>query len=189
MEVQVGVETRPKLGEQVCGDAYLVVPVGANQLVGIVDGVGHGPEAAVVADRFISHVLGDPAAALDAIFDGARTVLAGSRGVAATLLRIDTNAGCLEFAGIGNVNLVAHAANPSRPAPQAGIIGRSQPKARVRVLSVTRGDVVALFSDGISSRVQITPFLHLGAEAMARAIVDAHGAHHDDATCMVLQFS
>jgi phosphoserine phosphatase RsbX len=188
-ETHVGLAQRPKAGESVSGDGVVVVADGPRKLIGIVDGAGHGPQAAAVAGLFVSFVTAHAAEPLDAIFTGAHAALAGSRGAAATLLRVDEDASQLEFAGVGNVNLVARAAAPIHPVPQAGILGRRCRTVRVLPFTVARGDTLVLFTDGVSSRFDLAAFLHLDPEAMARAIVAAHGADHDDATCIALQFA
>jgi serine phosphatase RsbU (regulator of sigma subunit) len=48
-----GVAFSPIEGETVCGDRHLVVPRDDGYLVGVLDGLGHGAEAAAAADAAI----------------------------------------------------------------------------------------------------------------------------------------
>lgn len=47
--IEVAGATRPRPGEQRCGDAWLHLDLGDASLLAIVDGLGHGPEAAAAA--------------------------------------------------------------------------------------------------------------------------------------------
>ena len=188
-QMQLGAAQRPAVGETVCGDAYVMVERGARKLIAVVDGSGHGPLAAEAAHLFRDFVSLHAAEPLELLFLGAHAALADTRGAAASILRVDESSGALEFAGIGNVHVVAQSASAIHPAPQPGILGRRFRHAKVLPFSVARGDTLVMFSDGISSRVQLAPYLHLDPDAMARAILAEHGASHDDATCVALRFA
>jgi phosphoserine phosphatase RsbX len=188
-ELRIGMAQQARQGENVCGDAFLVMSDRTHKLVGLVDGAGHGPEAAAVAQLFVSHVTGHAAQGLDEILAGAHRALASSRGVAATLLRIDEDGGRVEFAGVGNVNVVTQVASAFHPVPQPGILGRRCRQVRVLEFELTPGDVLVLVSDGVSSRLNLAAFLHLDVQAMARAVLETYAAQHDDASCLALQLA
>ena len=49
--------------------------------------------------------------------------------------------------------------------------------------------LIALCSDGISSRLHLAEYAHLEPQAIADAIMEQHGKSHDDATCVVVRYS
>ena len=101
--VAVAIAARPYPGETVSGDAWQVDWDGDICRIAVVDGLGHGPQAAVAAHAattdLAAHPGRDPAAAVQ----GCHEVLTGTRGAALLVVRIDVGAGELAFVGVGNV--------------------------------------------------------------------------------------
>lgn len=184
----IGVAQRPAEGEVLCGDAYVIVRRGPRTLVAVADGLGHGPEAARAARAFCSHAEAAADAPLETILASGDRAVAGTRGVAASLLRLDPP-GHAEFAGVGNVMLRVVGRAPAHPLSVAGILGRRNARRlRCERFAVAHGDLLVLFTDGVSARWEANG---LGADApdrLARALLDRHGRSHDDATCVVVRW-
>ena len=98
----------PKTGEEVCGDDWHVhpspdAPSGADRTVMVVDGLGHGPqaaEAAATAVRLFNARVGlAPAAIMEALHAGLRA----TRGAAVSMARFDRARRVVVFCGVGNV--------------------------------------------------------------------------------------
>ncbi len=186
--MEIGVAQRPAQGETLCGDAYAVVRCGNRTLVALADGLGHGPEAARAAEAFCSHAREAADRPLDAILASADRVVAGTRGVAAALLRLDPP-GHFEFAGVGNVVLRALSRRPIHPLSVAGTLGRrSARRLRCERFEVDRGDLLVLYTDGVSGRWDLSPLRGEPTERLARELLDVHGRAHDDATCLVVRW-
>ena len=99
----VGAVTRPKKGEEVCGDHWSATSQRGQWQFLVADGLGHGPlasEAAVHAGRLFrttrSRALPD---LLAAIHDALRS----TRGAAAAIADIDLGQQLVRFAGVGNI--------------------------------------------------------------------------------------
>jgi serine/threonine protein phosphatase PrpC len=184
----IGVAQRPADGETLCGDVYVIVPRGGATLVALADGLGHGPEAARAARAFCSHVEAGADAPLEEILASADRAVAGTRGVAASLLRLDPP-GHAEFAGVGNVVLRVLGRTLVHPLNVAGILGRRNTrKLRTERFAVSPGDLLVMHTDGVSGRWELDD---LGADApdrVARGLLDTHGRSHDDATCVVVRW-
>ncbi len=184
----IGVAQRPADGETLCGDAYVIVPRGRRTLVALADGLGHGPEAARAAQAFCSHAGAAPDAPLEVILASADRAVAGTRGVAASLLRLDPP-GHAEFAGVGNVVLRVVGRAPVHPLSVAGILGRRNArKIRCERFAVEQGDVLVMFTDGVSGRWGPADLGADPPDRLARALLDRHGRSHDDATCVVVRW-
>jgi len=173
--------------EKVCGDAYVVLPCEGGTLVALADGLGHGPQAAEAALLFCDHVRAAQSSSLVDLMHGAHELLERTRGVAAGLLHLDPAKRRLAYAGVGNIEFAAVSREPIRPLCTPGIVGKRMRKVTPYQYKYHGGDVLMLFSDGISSHCAITPYLHLGAQAIADAILIHHGKAHDDATCIVVR--
>jgi hypothetical protein len=93
----------------------------------------------------------------------------------------------LRFASIGNVELRALAHTRIAPPTTPGIVGRGLRSVRVWEYPLCDGDLVALITDGISSRFDLGALAHLEPQALANALLRQHHKAHDDASCVVVR--
>jgi serine/threonine protein phosphatase PrpC len=175
------------VGESVSGDAFTVIRSEAELLVAIADGLGHGPRAAEAALAFCSHIEQHSAQPLDALFRGADRAVAGTRGVVGAIIRIDCNLGMLEVASVGNVAFRALSREKIQPLPTPGILGRGLRDIRSFRFSLTPGDLLTLFTDGISSGFDLDHFRKQSVDQIARDLLARYGKSNDDATCVVIR--
>ncbi|WP_438001875.1 SpoIIE family protein phosphatase [Sorangium sp. So ce185] len=185
MTIAIGTACCVAAGEEVAGDEVVVVRQSSWALIGLADGLGHGPHAAQAASAFCRYVEDHASMPLEDLLTGAGEQLASTRGAAAALLRIDEAAGELEFSGVGNIAMKAITRTAMPIFCSAGILGRRVRRLRSFRFPVAPGDVVLLHSDGISSGFDLGAFRDLDPEEMARRIVEAHKKSFDDATCVV----
>jgi negative regulator of sigma-B (phosphoserine phosphatase) len=183
--IVVGSALRPKAGETVCGDAFVAVPRGQGILVCLADGLGHGPAAKAAADAACLYAREHAEEPLERLMRGIDRALVGTRGAAVSLLALDPLARRALFAGVGNVELRAHARARIAPPTSPGIVGQNPRVVRVWEYPLEAGDLVALVSDGISSQFDLAALAHLAPPALAEALLDRHRKSHDDACCVV----
>jgi negative regulator of sigma-B (phosphoserine phosphatase) len=174
----------PKDGERVSGDAVIVREHEGTYLLAVIDALGHGPVASVVADRARAF-LESASLTRDVRYltDGLHDALRGTRGAAGMccLLRKGRIEGC----GIGNVELrTTKDRVPVVLTP--GILGVSTLRSRIFEGSVTSGARLLLFSDGISPRMDLERFAHLSTEIACKSLVERYRRAHDDATLLVV---
>ncbi len=184
----IGVAQRPAQGETLCGDAYAIVPSGRTTLVALADGLGHGRDAARAAHAFCSHAEEVADRPLDSILSSADRAVAGTRGVAAALLRLDPP-GHFEFAGIGNVVLRVFSRRPIHPLSVAGTLGRRNTRQlRSERFAVEPGDLLVMHTDGVCGSYKLEGLRREPPERVAQQLLEAHGRSHDDATCVVVRW-
>jgi hypothetical protein len=184
--IAVGQQARPHRNERICGDVIAVSRSDRLVAVSVVDGLGHGPLAAEAARAAADFVSAHWELDLADLFNRCHRHISGTRGVAMTVVRIDAVTLEMEHAGIGNVALTARSHEPTHPVPQPGILGVRLRKILPTRHQLHRGDAVAVFTDGISSRLDLDEYHQLDADRMAAAIVRNEGKDHDDAACAVL---
>lgn len=180
---------RPRPDEQVCGDYPIALDVsGEAALFGVLDGLGHGTEAATAAICAAEVLAGAHAEPLEALFQLCHRALADTRGVAMTLARIDFNAGTMRWLGVGNVtaNLVAKAASGVEVRSCAllagGIVGYRLPGVlHPHSVSIRPGDLLVVASDGISEDYLDSIDFAGTAMMTAEQILDKHAKETDDA--------
>jgi phosphoserine phosphatase RsbX len=185
MPIVVGRAHCVAAGETVCGDASVVVPFAEGTLLCVADGLGHGPNAREAADVACAHVASNAGTRFDVLLRDIDRALAGTRGVALSVLALEPSVGRALFAGVGNVELRAlaraHIASPTTP----GILGRRIKSVRVWEHPLADGDLLVLTSDGVSSDFDLRLLTHLEPQAIAEAIVAGFHKKHDDASCVV----
>jgi negative regulator of sigma-B (phosphoserine phosphatase) len=153
----------------------------------LADGLGHGPRAEEAAAVMCAHVAAHPADAIEDVLRGASQAMSHTRGAAGAIMRIDARTLAMEFTGVGNVELQSVTQGLVRPFCVPGIIGRRLRKVLRFDYVLAPGDVLAMYSDGISSRFDLGKYAVRGAQEAAEAILADHGKLHDDATCIVVR--
>jgi serine phosphatase RsbU (regulator of sigma subunit) len=149
---------RPLPSEFTSGDRGMAFDIGGEAaLFGVVDGLGHGPAAAEAALRAVDVVRRGSSERLEVLIQVCHRVLAGTRGVAMTLARVDFAAGTLTWTGVGNVTADLLTKAPtgvhvrSSARLTAGIVGYRIPETRpAQVISIRPGDLLVISTDGIS---------------------------------------
>ncbi len=180
---------RPRPGEDVSGDQPVAIGIGAEAaLVGVLDGLGHGAAAATPALRAVDALEGARAERVEVLVQLCHRVLAGTRGVAMTLARIDFTSNNLTWTGVGNVtaNLIAksargiHVRSSARLA--AGIVGYRVPEIRpAQVVPIGAGDLIVIASDGIAEYPVERIDFAAPASGIAELILEQHAKNTDDA--------
>lgn len=160
-DVEVGIARAAADGERVSGDDHVAVACRDGMLVAAIDGLGHGAAAGVAAGRAADVLRAFPDDPLPRLVERCHEALAGTRGAALTIARIDARHRRIEWLGIGNVaGRVVHA----DPAASAGVGGRDSaefalllsgvvgdqlPPLRPVTLPLIDGDTVLLATDGV----------------------------------------
>ncbi len=187
----VGVATAPRVGQEENGDDFIDMQWGTSRLVGIIDGIGHGPlahAAAAAARRYVEHHVHQP---LETIFRGVEVECRGSRGVVMALARLDWERGQLEFASVGNIeSRVLHGDTAHNMIARRGIVGLMSPPPRVSVHDWRPDATLILHSDGVPVLWPdglLDDVIDASASVLASAILTRLRRDTDDATVLVLK--
>ncbi|MFJ6797184.1 SpoIIE family protein phosphatase [Streptomyces sp. NPDC091268] len=184
----------PATREEHCGDAAAVFDHDLDheqvRTAAVVDGLGHGIEAAEAAQaaiRSLHAVHGQP---LPDIMTAMHRALRHTRGAAVGLLR--SAADRIEYCGVGNVRMVAvtHDQAHHRLTGQPGLVGWKMPTPRTHTTTVAPGTTTLLHSDGIDHRWTHTPsphLLRLLPPLLALDVAHRHHNHRDDATVLAIR--
>jgi serine phosphatase RsbU (regulator of sigma subunit) len=178
-------------GETVSGDRALVERRHDEYLVAAIDGLGHGPDAAVAAETADRTIVENAAEPLDALMLLCHGALARTRGAALTLAHIDTEAQTLRWVGVGNVEafLVRSSSGGTRaidaPVLFGGIVGYQLPPVLVRSTSWQRGDLLVMATDGIDRRFAQNIRPSEDVRTLAAGILTSCNKGSDDALVLV----
>ncbi len=191
--VEWSAASRPKSGETVSGDAYLATHVGDTALIAVVDGLGHGTEAAEVANTAVAVVESHATESLSELVRWCHSALRGTRGVVMTLASIDCANGTLTWLGVGNVSAVLLRANPTHHRARdvrehlvlrGGVVGQKVPLVVPATLKVSSGDTLVIATDGIQWNAQNEALPRGNPDSMAQRLVDG-SKPTDDALVVV----
>lgn len=184
--MQFSVFSRPMPGETVNGDAYFIKQMPYHLLFGVVDGLGHGPQAFAAADQALKIVEEEYRGSLHRLVEACHAGLRATRGAAMSACRVDLKAGVLEHVGIGNVETRIYGRGEVlRPFCFNGTLGMRMETWKVLTYPYRKGTTVVMFSDGVSGRFELAgDELERSPQEIARRIFN-HARSSDDATVLV----
>jgi phosphoserine phosphatase RsbX len=179
-------------GESRSGDLAVFVPTAAGGLACVIDGLGHGPEAADAAERCAEVVRANAELPARELLDTCHEALRATRGVVMTAAWFDLQRSQLSWAGVGNVDARLVRVGPELREDVAlvfgGVLGYRMPQVRAATMALERGDLLVMITDGIEAA--ISPALAAGgaAQALAERILAEHGKGSDDALAVVVRY-
>ena len=182
---------RPIPGEEVCGDRAVVHRHGEVAVAAAIDGLGHGPEAAVAAERALDAIAQGPHDDLVDLVARCHEALAQTRGAALSLASVEC--GSATWIGVGNVEgrVVRAARDRARDESlllAAGVVGHELPPLRPSSVALARGDLLVLATDGIDPSFADSLDTHGSCSAIAARILERHGRPRDDALVLVARY-
>ena len=192
--VHWGVATLALQGQSESGDLHMVKAVKDGVLMAVVDGLGHGEEAAAaarIAVGALERYAEEPPLSL---LQRCHVALKGSRGVVMSVARFDFSRGTMTWLGVGNVEGVLHHANWSERSGRAslvtrgGIVGGEVPAVQAAVIPVGAGDTLVLATDGISSDFLADVSVREEPQRLADHILARYGKGTDDALVLVARY-
>ena len=182
---------RPCPGERVSGDAAFLRPVQGGWFAAVVDVLGHGPEAHELAEEIVAWLERNAQGNVVHTMERLHERLKGTRGAAAGLCFI-TESGKLEYVGTGNPTIRRFGSAETRLVARDGVVGHQMRTPHLQDLELEPGDLVLLYSDGVSDRFRLQDYpaiVRHDPPVVARSVVRRFGKDHDDATCMALRYT
>lgn len=185
--MRTGAYSRPFKGLSICGDSFVIEQVDGALLAAVIDGLGHGYDSWVAADKAVEVIRANVDLPVDAIVMRCHRELRVTRGAAVGVLRIEED-GTGSFCGVGNIEVQAlHGQAPSVFC-LAGIVGHNVRTSKVMPVQMKSGDIYCLTSDGVSTRGNLKACLPGDPDRVAQRIVETWGRPHDDATAVILGY-
>lgn len=191
-----GVATLALPGQQASGDLHLVRRVDGGVLVAVVDGLGHGQEAATAARLAVATLeryAGEPILSL---VRRCHDALIGTRGVVMSLAVFDPTRDQMTWLGIGNVEGLLLCGERGDPGvrtvlvSRGGIVGSRPDLSAVRpqVIPVHPGDLLAFATDGIQSDFGNAVASRDPPQQIADLVLSRYGKGTDDALVLVARY-
>lgn len=189
--LEAGVVSAEKKGEPVCGDGWAMLQGRGCLIVFVVDGLGHGTEAAKAARIAVEAVQRHAQRNGPEIMDFVHAALRPTRGAAAALALLQPESELCHFCGIGNIAAsVRGAAGTRSMVSHNGTLGHQVRKIQEFQYPFPKGSLLIMHSDGIASRWDLGAYP--GIESRHPAFVSAalyrdHDRGRDDLTVLALR--
>ena len=186
-----GVASLPLNGQSESGDRYVVQFFPGGALLAVIDGLGHGYEAAAAANSAEFILRARPQEPVISLVRQCHESLHSTRGVVMSVVSFDTSHGLMTWLGVGNVRGVlrrsALSSNPPREELllRAGVIGGQIPALQAAVLPVSHGDMLFLASDGIHGEFAQARASSEPSQRTAQVILSRYAKGNDDALVLV----
>jgi len=190
------VAERAMPGQKRSGDMHLVKVEEKKALIAVIDGLGHGDDAAEVAKATVAVLkecsISDP---LEYMIGLCHKVLLQSRGVVMSLARIDAQNDTMLWLGVGNVDGLlfhsdgSHTLTRSSMVLRGGVVGYQLPSLTQSVVDISRGDILVMFTDGIRHGFAENVILYDTPQNIADRILAGYSRDNDDALALVLRYT
>ena len=192
------VAARPIPGESVSGDQYVVELTETETLLAVIDGLGHGPEAAAAAGKAVDVLRENAAEPVEVLLVLCHTALARTRGAAITIASISASNGSMSWLGVGNVEAaLLRGASPGSPSASpstdmallfGGIVGHQLPTLRTHAVDLQPGDLLLMATDGIARSFTQDVHLRAAPARLADGMLERLARPTDDALILVARY-
>jgi negative regulator of sigma-B (phosphoserine phosphatase) len=162
--------------------------------VAVLDGVGHGKEAARAAQTAIAYLQQLEGESPIALFQRCHEQLRSMRGVVMSLASFCANDNTMTWLGVGNVEgVLLHRQFHVLPGQELlllrpGVLGDYLPRLSASVLQVSAGDVLIFATDGIRPGFADNTNLNDSPQQIADRILTQYGQGLDDALVLVARY-
>lgn len=192
--IEWGVATVTLPGQKESGDQYLVKKCRSGAVVAVVDGLGHGGEAASAAKRAVATMEQHVDEPVISLIQRCHEALRRTRGAVMSVAHFNSQYNTLTWLGVGNVEGVlvradSHA-NTGRETIMlfGGTLGYQLPTLRATVTTVASGDTLVFATDGIRSGFATEVVRQECPKTIADRICNRYGKGTDDALVLVARY-
>src|SRR5882762_11850816 len=192
--VACGVAARAFGGERASGDQHLIQPSRQGLLIAVVDGLGHGSEAAQAARTAVITLKHHAGESVLSLVKRCQAKLVGTRGVAVSIASFNLVDSTMTWLGVGNVEGVLVRSTTSRGPDKEflllgrGVVGGQLPNLQAFVVPVVSGDTLTFATDGVTSDFHDEINTCEPPQKIADRVLSGHGKDSDDALVLVARF-
>jgi anti-sigma regulatory factor (Ser/Thr protein kinase) len=183
----------PAPGQVECGDDFGADASSTSAQVLVVDGLGHGPEAAKAASTAVRVFNARRNAQPEQLLTEMHVALKATRGAAAAYAMVDLTTQVVRFTGVGNVHgIVAWPGGARHLVTQNGTLGSQLGRVHVYEYPWHMGASLVMHTDGLTSQLDTRAFPGLHSKhptLMAAVLYRDFLRGRDDATVVIAQQS
>jgi anti-sigma regulatory factor (Ser/Thr protein kinase) len=187
----LGAVSVPIPGETQNGDAWAAWIAGELTSIVVIDGLGHGPEAARAAAAGVEAFLRHAERSAEEVVGHVHAALRSTRGAAVALAEMDRRAGTLRYCGLGNISgliVSPQGSTVQRLVSLSGIAGHIMRRVQQFTYPWPSGSMLVMHSDGIGTHWSLDKYPGLVArrpDVVAGVLYRDCRRGRDDATVVV----
>jgi anti-sigma regulatory factor (Ser/Thr protein kinase) len=186
-----GVISQQKSGESVCGDGWTVVQGRGRIVVFVVDGLGHGPDAAAAARAGIESAEKNAHRAAPDIIDAVHNAMRPTRGGAGAVALLQPESELCVFCGIGNISASIRGGGTTRSmVSHNGTLGHQVRKIQEFQYPFPKGSLLVMHSDGVATHWDLGSYPGIETRHpafVAAALFRDHSRGRDDLTVLAMR--
>lgn len=192
--IEWGVAALTLPGQAESGDRHVVQPFRGGLLVAVVDGLGHGDEAAAAARIAITALERHADHPVIPLLESCHEHLRSTRGAVLSLASFDGVEGTMTWLGVGNVEGQLVRADPdANPRHESlllrgGVVGRQLPPLHPSIIAIMPGDTLIFATDGIGGEFARGVTASDPPQETADRILARYGKRTDDALVLVARY-
>ena len=192
--IESGIACLTMPGQSQSGDQHLVQPYINGLLVAVVDGLGHGEQAAAAADLAVNTLINHAHESVITLLKRCHNALRDTRGVVMSLASFNEPDRVLTWMGIGNVEGLVLRGESSPPPKhenlllRGGVVGDQLPSLSASIIPLLQGDTLVFTTDGIRAGFAKDLSVNDPPQVMADRILAKYGKGSDDALVFVARF-
>ena len=178
-------------GHHDSGDEFCVRPFERRTIIAVLDGLGHGTAAAIVARQVVQLLEQAQTSDIVTLVRACHERLRGSRGVVMSLAMFDAAENTMAWIGVGNVcgTLWSPRSSVRRTLLlRGGLVGDMLPRLQVSVVPVTEGDTLVFTTDGVAGNIEDRMLEGQSLQVIAERILTRCSNGHDDALALVARY-
>jgi anti-sigma regulatory factor (Ser/Thr protein kinase) len=187
--LEVGAVCLTIKGEESCGDAWATKSNSNSTVIMLVDGLGHGPDAAVAANQAITIFRQSTTHNPKEILPLLQTGLNHTRGAAIAIAKIAFADNRVSFVGIGNISAIIFDQERSNHlVSHNGIVGLNAHNFKEFSYPWTQNSLLVLHSDGVATHWSLANYPGLTAKhpaLIAGVLFRDYERIHDDSTIVI----
>lgn len=192
--IEWGFAAIPLQGEEVSGDSYIIKPIPDGILIAVVDGLGHGHEAAQASKIAIATLESYALEPVIPLVRRCHEALKGTRGVVMSIAKLNFHDNMMAWLGVGNIESLVLRGNGKsvisreRLLLRGGTLGYQLPTLRESVIPFKQGDTLIFVTDGIRSNFDNGIKLYDSPQQIANDIMAQSNRGTDDALVLVVRY-
>ena len=186
---QFGAVCVPIASETECGDGWALVIQSRLVTLMMVDGLGHGPDAAMATKEAIDTVAEQPGRRASDQMNACHLALRPTRGAALAVAVLDPVKQELVFAGVGNISTcIINEGQAKQLVSHNGIVGHNMRKVQEFTYPCPAYALVILHTDGVHTQWDLSKYpglLHCHPAIIAALLLRDFSRGRDDTSVLV----
>ncbi len=176
------------------GDRHIVQLFEGGALLAVMDGLGHGPEAAAAALEASAILQTNAGENVISLMQRCHAGLKSTRGATISLASFSFRDGLMTWMGVGNVQGILLRADRDRSDKEEalllrpGVVGSHLPSLQAAVMPISPGDSLAFATDGVESNFDYSCLRCQPPGRAAESILARYAKGKDDALILVARY-